>query len=424
MDESKMLNRRGFFKKSALLAMAAAVGSEIPFVKNLPGGLIPVAMAGPTMEDLKVPGKSLELVVLGDKPLVAETPPHLLDAEVTPNNLMFIRNNGLIPQNIDASKWTLTIGADVAPNSPARASESTKRTVTFTIAELKSKFKNYTRNLVIECGGNGRSEFTPAAKGNQWTLGGVGCPTWTGVRLKDVLESVGLKEDAVYLGYYGADPHVSGDASKVPISRGVPIAKALEADGLIAWEMNGVPLPLENGFPLRLVIPGYPASVSGKWLNRIVVRNKVHDGPKMVDDYRNPCTPVEPGSDVPASNMCVIEEMPIKSLVTYPASGSKFEFGKKVQVRGNAWSGLGDVKEVFVSNDFGATWVKAKLNKAQNKFAWQRFSAELSFSKKGYYEVWARAVDKKGVSQPMVIPGWNPKGYLNNATHRIALKIV
>ena len=139
MDENKMLNRRGFFKKSALLAMAAAVGGEIPFVKNLPGGLVPVAMAGPTMADLKVPGKSLELVVLGDKPLVAETPPHLLDAEVTPNELMFIRNNGLVPQNIDASKWTLTIGGDAVPNSPARASESTKKTVTFTIAELKSK---------------------------------------------------------------------------------------------------------------------------------------------------------------------------------------------------------------------------------------------------------------------------------------------
>lgn len=424
MDTSKMLNRRGFFKKSGLLALAAAVGSEIPFVKNLSGSLIPVAMASPTMAELNVNGKSLDLVVLGDKPLVAETPPHLLDAEVTSNELMFIRNNGLVPQNIDSSKWTLTIGADVSENSPARASESTKRTMTFTLAELKSKFKHYTRNLVIECGGNGRSEFSPAAKGNQWTLGGVGCPSWTGVRLKDVLEYVGLKEDAVYVAYYGSDPHVSGDATKVPISRGVPIAKALETDALIAWDMNGVPLPLENGFPLRLVIPGYPASVSGKWLNRIVVRNKVHDGPKMVDDYRNPCTPVEPGSDVAASNMCVIETMPIKSLVTYPASGAKFEFGKKVEVRGNAWSGLGDVKEVFVSIDFGATWIKTNLKKSANKFAWQRFSATLQFPQKGYYEVWARAVDKKGVSQPMVIPGWNPKGYLNNATHRVAVKIV
>lgn len=424
MDHEKLLDRRGFFKKSGLLAIAAAIGSEVPFLKNLSGGLIPVAMAAPTMEDLKIHGKNLQLVVLGDKPIVAETPPHLLDSEVTPSDLMFIRNNGLVPTNIDASTWTLTIGGDAVPNSPARASESTKKTVTFTIAELKSKFKNYTSNLLIECGGNGRSEFNPPAKGNQWTMGGVGCPTWTGVRLKDVLESVGYEKDAVYIGYYGADPHVSGDASKVPISRGVPLKKALEADGLIAWEMNGAPLPLMNGYPLRLVIPGYPASVSGKWLNRIVVRNKVHDGPKMVDDYRNPCTPVEPASDVPGSNMCVIEQMPIKSLVTFPASGAKFNFGQKVEVRGNAWSGIGDVKEVFVSIDFGATWMKTMLKKPKNKFAWQRFSANLEFPSKGYYEVWARAVDKKGVSQPMVIPGWNPKGYLNNATHRIAIKIV
>ena len=424
MSQNASLDRRGFFKKSGILALVTAVGSEIPFVRNLPGGLVPVAMAAPTMAELNIPGKSLELVVLGDKPVVAETPPHLLDSEVTPNDLMFIRNNGLVPTNIDAATWTLTIGSEATPNSPARESESTKRTVTFTIAELKSKFKNYTSNLVIECGGNGRSEFNPPAKGNQWTLGGVGCPSWTGVRLKDVLEYVGLKNDAVYIGYYGSDPHLSGDATKVPISRGVPIKKALQEDALIVWEMNGAPLPIQNGYPLRLVIPGYPASVSGKWLNRIVVRNKVHDGPKMVDDYRNPCTPVEPANDVPNSNMCVIEEMPIKSLITYPASGAKFTFGDKVEIRGNAWSGIGDVKEVFVSIDFGATWIKANLKKPLNKYAWQRFSANLKFPSKGYYELWARAVDKKGVSQPMVIPGWNPKGYLNNATHRIAVKIV
>jgi DMSO/TMAO reductase YedYZ molybdopterin-dependent catalytic subunit len=187
MSQNASLDRRGFFKKSGILALVTAVGSEIPFVRNLPGGLVPVAMAAPTMAELNIPGKSLELVVLGDKPVVAETPPHLLDSEVTPNDLMFIRNNGLVPTNIDAATWTLTIGSEATPNSPARESESTKRTVTFTIAELKSKFKNYTSNLVIECGGNGRSEFNPPAKGNQWTLGGVGCPSWTGVRLKDVL---------------------------------------------------------------------------------------------------------------------------------------------------------------------------------------------------------------------------------------------
>lgn len=424
MSQNASLDRRGFFKKSGILALITAVGSEIPFVRNLPGGLIPVAMAGPSMAELNIPGKSLELVVLGDKPVVAETPPHLLDSEVTPNDLMFIRNNGLVPASLDASTWTLTIGSEATPNSPARDSESTKRTVTFTIAELKSKFKQYTSNLVIECGGNGRAEFNPPAKGNQWTLGGVGCPSWTGVRLRDVLNYVGLKEDAVYIGYYGSDPHLSGDVTKVPISRGVPIKKALEEDALIVWEMNSAPLPVQNGYPLRLVIPGYPASVSGKWLNRIVVRNKVHDGPKMVDDYRTPCSSVEPASDVPNSNMCVIEEMLIKSLITYPATGTKFNFGDKVEIRGNAWSGIGDVKEVFVSIDFGATWIKANLKKPKNKFAWQRFSANLKFPSKGYYELWARAVDKKGVSQPMVIPGWNPKGYLNNATHRIAVKIV
>jgi DMSO/TMAO reductase YedYZ molybdopterin-dependent catalytic subunit len=109
----------------------------------------------------------------------------------------------------------------------------------------------------------------------------VGCPRWTGVRLADVLKTVGLKDDAVYIGYYGADTHISGNPDKVPISRGVPISKALEEETLIAWQINDENLPLMHGYPLRLVVGGWPASTSGKWLRRISVRNKVHDGPKM-----------------------------------------------------------------------------------------------------------------------------------------------
>lgn len=122
-----------------------------------------------------------------------------------------------------------------------------------TFAELRSKFNTYKYRLTLECGGNGRKEFDPPAKGNQWSLGAVGCPLWKGVRLRDVLEDVGIKKNAVYVGYYGADRHLSGDPSKDTISRGVPMHKALEDESLIAWEMNGKPLPLLNGYPLRLV---------------------------------------------------------------------------------------------------------------------------------------------------------------------------
>jgi DMSO/TMAO reductase YedYZ molybdopterin-dependent catalytic subunit len=316
--------------------------------------------------------------------------------------------------NIDPDTWTLEVGG-----------ESAERTVTFTIDELRKRFKTYRYRLQLECGGNGRSEFVPPAAGNQWTIGAIGCPEWTGVRLRDVLEDVGMKDDAVYVAYYAADLHASGDPTKVPISRGVPVHKALEDETLIAWAMNGEDIPHLHGYPLRLVCGGWPGSVSGKWLNRIVVRNQVHDGPKMLgDSYRVPCNPVAPGTEVPAEAMCIIESMPVKSLVTYPKSGIEHPLGRELAVRGHAWAGDNAVKAVRVSIDFGATWQKAKLERPVNRLAWQRWHATVGFPRTGYYEVWARATDDQGRSQPMVLPGWNPKGYLNNACHRIAVGVV
>ena len=130
------------------------------------------------------------------------------------------------------------------------------RVVSYTIAELKERFSEHTYQLQVECGGNGRSEYVPAASGNQWTTGAVACPTFTGVRLRDVLEACGIADDAVYIGYYGADRHASGAADKEAISRGVPMEKALEDESLIAWAMNGEDIPYQNGYPLRLVCGG------------------------------------------------------------------------------------------------------------------------------------------------------------------------
>ena len=144
----------------------------------------------------------------------------------------------------------------------------------------------------------------------------------------------------MYVAYYGADVHASGDPSKVPISRGVPVEKALEDESLIAWAMNGEDIPHMNGYPLRLVIAGWPGSVAGKWLNKIVVRNQVHDGPKMTGtSYRVPCKPVAPGTTVPDDEMCIIESMPVKSLITFPKSGIEHAVGDKLALRGHAWAG-------------------------------------------------------------------------------------
>ncbi len=352
--------------------------------------------------------------MLNDRPLNAETPAHLLDDSITPSKYMFVRNNGVPPTTIDVDNWTLEI-----------AGESCVNPLSFSIAELKQRFEEVTLQLQLECGGNGRSEFVPAASGNQWTTGAIGCPTFTGVRLRDVLNYCGVGADAEYVGYYGADTHLSGDADRDPISRGVPIAKALERESLIAWQMNGEDLPLQNGYPLRLVCAGWPASVSGKWLNKLVVRNQTHDGEKMAaPSYSVPKQPVAPGSRVPNEDMKIIESMPVKSLITFPKSGVTHDLRERLIVRGHAWAGDDQVSGVYLSIDFGATWLPTGVNSPANRLAWQDFSGWLQFPQPGYYEIWARAMDTQGRSQPLVIPGWNPRGYLNNTAHRIAVQVV
>ncbi|MGH2376038.1 MAG: molybdopterin-dependent oxidoreductase, partial [bacterium] len=259
------VTRRQFIKQGTLLAMSAAIGAHIPFGRFLPEGLIPVALA--QTPGLQLYGKNAGLMVLGDQPFVAETPAHLLDDDVTPVDYLFIRNNGLPPaeDTIDPATWTLVIEG-----------ESVKKPTQFTIEDLKRKFRAVTQHITLECAGNGRSEFFPPSKGNPWTTGGVGFPEWTGVRLGDVLRAAGIKDDAVYIGYYGKDTHLSGDMTKPVISRGVPISRALEDGALIAWGMNGKDLPWVHGYPLRLVVGGAPGSACGKWLTRIAIRNQVH----------------------------------------------------------------------------------------------------------------------------------------------------
>jgi DMSO/TMAO reductase YedYZ molybdopterin-dependent catalytic subunit len=407
------VSRRGFLRGSGLAAMSAVLGASIPFARFLPGGLIPAALAE-TDASFQLAGKS-GLVVLNDRPVNIETPAHLLDDEVTPIDRLFVRNNGTPPDvsGIVADAWEIEL-----------TGESCIEPKTLSLGELKSRFRHHTLKLQLECGGNGRSEFYPPASGNQWTTGAIGCPEWTGVRMLDVLEDCGIRDDAVYVAYEGADVHLSGDPAKRPISRGVPIAKALEKESLIVWAINGKPLPLLHGFPVRLVCAGWPASVSGKWVNRILVRDRVHDGEKMLGkSYRMPCTPVAPGAEVADENMCIIESMPVRSLITFPKSGVVHASGSPLEVRGHAWAGDRSVRHVHTSIDFGATWRRARVQRPANRLAWQRWSQSIEFPQPGYYEVWARAEDSAGEAQPMVLPGWNPRGYLNNACHRVAVSV-
>ena len=396
-------DRRGFLRRTGLATMAAMVGTSIPFHRNMPIGFVPAAMA---QENVLI-GKD-GLTLLNDRPVNAETPPELLDDAITPTSRHFIRNNGIPPEDVDPATWTLTIDGFV--DTPLE----------LTIADMREQFEVVTMALTLECGGNGRGFFSPPAKGNQWTYGAVACSEWTGVRLKDVLQKAGVQSNVVYTAHYGADGHLSGDPDKLPISRGVPIEKAMTDNILIAFEMNGDALHPMNGAPLRLVVPGWPASTAQKWLTRIELRDQVHDGPKMTGTaYRVPAYPVSAGQDVPKEDFVIIERMPVKSLVTFPANGA--EIGMETEVRGHAWSGDRSVSKVEISTDFGSTWMDAELDVPINDGAWQNWRANVTFPKAGYYEVWARATDSDGTMQPFAID-WNPKGYLNNTMHRVGVR--
>ena len=415
--------RRGFLGGAGLAAFGAAVGGSIPFSENIPAGMFPAALAqdksappappkGPTYLDF--PGKDKGLVVIGDKPLVAETPEHLLNDDTTPIEKFFIRNNGQIPDETkDPDKWMIKIEGEV--NNPLEIS----------VGELKSKFEPQTLRMVMECGGNGRSFFTPRASGNQWANGGAGCAEWTGVRLADILKAAGLKPSAIYTAHYAADLHLSGEANRPTLSRGVRIAKAMEPESMIVWGMNGKPLPNIHGGPVRLLIPGWPGSASQKWLTRIVIRDKEHDGPGMTGtSYRLAIKPMVPGDKADPNNFRILESMPVRSIITAPANGEKLAAGtRSVALRGASWAGDLSVQRVDVSVDYGQSWQPAQLEKPKNKFDWQRWTANLKLPSDGYFEVWSRATDSNGSMQPHVAPNWNPSGYGGNPFHRIAVLV-
>lgn len=409
-----VMSRRRFFgltgRGGAVLALAGlGAGADSAVTGLFCRGMIPVAWAQEASSASQVPGKP-GMIVHVSRPIAGEFPPHLLDDDVTPTERHFVRNNSAVPQRAedrDPKGWKLKIDGEV------------NRTLELSLDDLK-KMPSVSLPLLIECGGDGRSLFEPHVRGTPWGRGGVACSKWTGVRLKDVLERAGLKASAKYTAHYGEDVPIG---LTQPFSRGVPIDKAMEPHTLVAYEMNGQPLDPLNGFPVRLVVPGWIGSCSQKWLTRIWIRDRVHDSEKMSGySYRVPANPVEPGSRPPESDMVIATSWIIKSLITRPAADASVAVDKKLSVAGHAWAGERKVAKVLISTDYGVEWTKTRLTDPPNPYAWYRWETDVSFPRKGYYEIWARASDDRGSAQPFRQP-WNPKGYLSNVIHRLPVHV-
>lgn len=344
------------------------------------------------------------LLVRSARPEDLETPVELLDSWITPNDLFYVRSHLYTPE-INIKDWSLRVEGEI------------DHPVTLRIDELK-RLPEVSTIVTLECAGNGRAFFDPPVAGVQWEKGAVGTARWTGVRLADLLRRAGLKSRARYVVLDGADRPMG----KVPdFVRNIPIAKAMHPDTLLAYEMNGAPIPVSHGFPLRAVVPGWEGAFAVKWLTHIRVLDQEHDGFFVKTGYRFPTKNVSPGAAVDPKDMAPLTGLIIKSIITAPADKAKIKTGT-LHVKGFAWAGEANVIRVDVSVDNGSTWQPAQLGRNSAKYAWREFQYTWRPSRPGSYLIMSRAMDSQWRAQP-VTARWNPSGYLWNVIDRIRIDV-
>jgi sulfite oxidase len=345
-----------------------------------------------------------KLIVRSLRPPDFETPVSLLNSFITPNDLFYVRSHMPVPQ-VDPSTWSLKIGGEV--NSP----------IALSLDEIK-KLPAVTITMTLECAGNGRAFFEPALAGIQWEKGAVGTARFTGARMSDVLKKAGVKATGLNVEMHAAD---RPPGTMPAFVRQVPMAKAMHPDTIVAWDMNGQPIPLPHGLPLRAVIPGWEGAYSVKWLNALNVLAKDSDSFWVATGYRYPNRRVAPGAAVDAKDMEPLTGLVVKSLITTPAAGASLPVGK-VAVGGFAWAGENDITKVDVSIDNGVTWQAARLTGEQARFSWRRFEFEFAAARPQSYLILSRATDNKGNVQPAVSQ-WNPSGYLWNQYDSVRIEV-
>jgi DMSO/TMAO reductase YedYZ molybdopterin-dependent catalytic subunit len=338
---------------------------------------------------------SESLIVHSNRPVDRETPASRLTSWITPNERFFIRSHFYTPEVREAA-WRLSVDGDV------------ERPLQLTLADLKA-MPATTGVVTLECAGNGRGLFQPPVAGIQWKKGAVGTARWRGVRLAEVLRRAGLRTSAQHVWLDGADVGVGRAPDFV---RNLPIGKALHPDTLLAWEMNGEPLPIEHGFPVRAIVPGWEGAYSVKWLTHIQASAREHDGFFVQTAYRYPKRPVVPGGTVAAADTAALSGLPVKSIITSP--GDAAVATGLMPITGFAWVGEGEIARVEVSTDRGETWSPARLGTDRAPWAWRQFTYEWRVTEPGTYVVLSRATDTQGRTQPLVAE-WNPAGYLWNA---------
>jgi DMSO/TMAO reductase YedYZ molybdopterin-dependent catalytic subunit len=342
------------------------------------------------------------MIARSSRPADLEMPLDGFHEWITPVDRFFIRCHTYFPERANLSDWRLKI--DGVVNQP----------LTLTMDDLK-KLPRVELVGVLECAGNGRSFYQPRLAGTQWAFGSVGNGRWAGVRFRDVLQKAGLKESAKEILLDGSDSPL-GTMPK--FQRTLTVQKALDPDTLLAYEMNGQPLPDEHGFPLRVIASGWAGDSWVKWLRNIEVLDHEFEGFWMKTAYRHPAHHVEPGAAVDASELVPVTDLNIKSVIATPSNWVK---PGRVRVSGTAWSNGSPVTKVDVSVDGGNIWKPAKLGKDQSRYAWRLWELDWQ-APTGKHTLIARATNAAGQTQPLR-EEWNPSGYLWNVAQPVEVEV-
>jgi DMSO/TMAO reductase YedYZ molybdopterin-dependent catalytic subunit len=392
-------------RREALLAGAGWLAARAAANESVPAG-------GAGGEEIlgALPGKKA-LIQRAFRPPNFETPLADLQPIYTGNSVFFVRYHLPNIPYVDAAAWRLGVGGP-----------SAQHPLTLSLRELKGNFEHVSINAVNQCSGNRRGLFTPRVPGVQWGNGAMGHALWAGVRLRDVLQKAGVAAGALEVVFNGADtPLLPGTPDFL---KSLPIDRALDENTLIAFEMNGAPLPHWNGAPARLVVPGWTGTYWVKHLTEIRIQPAAFDGFWMKSAYRIPTgafATARFGSQETPENT-PITEMVVNSLITSPAPATRLRRGEPARLAGKAWDAGAGIAAVEVSLDGRQSWRPAKLGRDLGRFAWREFELPLDTSRTGPVEVAVRARSRNGSTQPEKLTP-NPAGYHDNIVQTARVEV-
>lgn len=350
------------------------------------------------------------LILLTDRPPQLETPLHYFREDLTPNEAHFVRwHLSGVPTAVDLKTWRLEVMGNV------------RSRLSLTLDDLKQKLEPVSIVALNQCSGNARILFEPRVAGGQWRFGAMSNSRWTGARLKDLMEHAGLRTGTVEVSFAGLDkPALAATPS---FEKSLPLEIAQNPDVLVAYAMNDKPLPMLNGFPARLIVPGWYATYWVKSLSRITVRSAPLHNFWMDKAYRIPNN--RNASETPgklATDTVPINKLAVHSIFVAPEPGDTVAAGKAVQLEGLAMDSGRGIQKVEVSTDGGTKWGDAELEKDLGKYSWRRWRVKWTPQQKGKYRLMVRATNNAGEGQP--VEQWNHSGYQRSMIEHMDVRCV